>query len=91
MNIAVITIGIIVVFISVFTALGTLGSMAAKYNECRDHMFSETEQCSLTAFGKNLSTGIIIVSIASIIAVATAYIALGAGRQKRQYQYSRFG
>ncbi len=85
MNAIILAMGISIVFIAVFSSLSVLGTLASKYEQCKEHMFSETPQCNMTDLGKAFSSGIMLASLTAITSVGAAYILLKiASRTGRQ-------
>jgi hypothetical protein len=88
MNSIIIVVVISIVFIAVFSSLSVLGTLASKYEQCKEHMFSETPQCNMTDLGKALSSGIMLVGLMAITSVGAAYVLLKvASRMGKQQPY----
>ncbi|MBM3304307.1 MAG: hypothetical protein FJY76_04350 [Candidatus Aenigmarchaeota archaeon] len=88
MNKIILAIGISIIFIAVFSSLSVLGVMVSKYEQCREHMFSETPQCNLVEFGQAFSSGTMLIGFMSVTSVGAAYILINvAGRRDGQRFY----
>lgn len=86
MNTLLVIIAVSIVFISIFSALGILSAMTTKYNECKEHMFSETPQCNMIEFGKTLTSGMMLLGLLSIVSGGSIYILVNsASSAKKQY------
>lgn len=86
MNTLLVVMTVLIVFISIFLALGILSAMATKYNECKEHMFSETPQCNMAELGKTLASGMMLLGILSVVSGGASCILINlALSAKKQY------
>lgn len=69
-----IIITILIIFISVNSAFSTLSTMVEKYSECNKHMFSGTQECSMTELGKTLNSGMMLLGFLSVVSIGSVYI-----------------
>ncbi len=74
MNMIILAIGISIVFIAVFSSLSILNTLFSKFEQCKEHMFSEAPECNMTDLGKTFSSGIMLVGFLSITSAGAAYI-----------------
>jgi hypothetical protein len=81
---------LIIVFISVTTAMATLSTLIVKYNTCREHLFSQTELCDLTEIGKTLNSGMMLIGFMAVIASGAIYILMGLITKSGGRSYAEF-
>ncbi len=77
MNMIILAIGISILFIAVFSSLSILDTLISKYEQCKEHMFSEMmPECDMTDLGVTFSSGIMLAGFLSITSAGAAYILL---------------
>jgi hypothetical protein len=93
MNKVVVALGMIIVFISIFSALSILGTMMSKFNECKTSIFSSDEKCDLVAMGKSLMSGVWIISLLSLVSTFSVYVLakVSSSGKKKEYYSSTWG
>ena len=74
MSYIVTTIALIIVFISSLVSVATLSSMSVKYAQCKEHLFSQTPECSLVEMGTALSSGMSMLGISSVVAITAVFL-----------------
>jgi hypothetical protein len=94
MNKAVVVMGMIIVFIAVFSSLSIVNTIVSKFMECKVSMFSMTSvKCDMVDIGKTMMSGIWIVSLLSIVSTFAVFIlakvsSMGSGKKYYDNPYS---